>query len=166
VPLHAVAEFGVARRDVSTAFFVGRVVFAVPSALAGPLVSRLGPARAAGLSLAVQTVALLVLAGSGVFGLFGAAFVLLMLVQPVVYVAARTGIAGVSAGRQGRAFGWFGLVSDLGWVIGPVAAGAMLPRLGGGVFVVLAAATGVAVGVALFRRVRAPTRARDLASIT
>jgi hypothetical protein len=61
-----------------------------------------------------------------------------MMSQPVVYVAARSGITAVPGRHQGKAFGLFGLISDLGWVTGPLVTTALFTVVGGTVLLLLA----------------------------
>jgi MFS family permease len=138
VPLYAVGDLGTGRRTVSAVFFAGLAVFALVAAISAPVIRRTGVRQALTGSFAVQVAALAVAWRAGGFVLFAAGFVVLMAVQPLVYVAVRARIAEVGGDRAGSAFGWFGTISDLGWIIGPLVATGVLEAAGAGVFLALA----------------------------
>ncbi|UBU08937.1 MFS transporter [Nonomuraea gerenzanensis] len=159
-PLHGTGPLGAGERAVSLSFFLGLAVFAALSWVGGRVVhlSRGFPLAAA--VFAVQAAALALAWVTGSYGVFTAAFVALMAVQPLVYVNMRAVIGRLGEGRQGWAFGWFGLVSDLGWVAGPLLATAAYQVLGAGSFGLLAvvALAASALGAAAFPWLRAPFR--------
>ncbi|GAA2212124.1 hypothetical protein GCM10009850_075860 [Nonomuraea monospora] len=159
-PLHGTGPLGAGEQAVSVSFFLGLAVFAVFSWVGGRIVrlSRGFPLAAA--VFAVQAAALALAWVTGSYGVFTAAFIALMAVQPLVYVNMRAVIGRLGEGRQGWAFGWFGMVSDLGWVAGPIAATAAYQVLGGGSFALLAvvALAASALGAAAFPWLRAPFR--------
>ena len=119
----------------------GLGIFAIGSFFAGTLVERWGARNSAAAAFIVQTLALLGGAAAGMTGVFVAAFFIVMAVQPVVYVALRTSVTQLTEGNEGTAFGWFGLASDVGWILGPIVAGALFQGLHGAVLLVLAAVT-------------------------
>ncbi|MEV4473144.1 MFS transporter [Nonomuraea sp. NPDC049504] len=157
-PLHGTGPLGAGERAVSLSFFAGLAVFAAFSWVGGRVMhlSRRFPLAAA--VFAVQAAALAVAWLTGAYGVFTAAFIGLMAVQPLVYVNMRAVIGRLGEGRQGWAFGWFGLISDLGWVAGPLVATAAYQVFGGGSFALLAvvALAASALGAAAFPWLRAP----------
>jgi hypothetical protein len=66
-------------------------------------------------------------------------FLALMMAQPLVYVALRAVLTQISSTNQGATFGWFGLVSDLDWVLGPLITTGLLGVLDSLIFAVLGA---------------------------
>jgi DHA1 family multidrug resistance protein-like MFS transporter len=62
-----------------------------------------------------------------------------MTAQPLVYVALRAVLTQISRTNQGTTFGWFGLISDLGWVLGPLIMTGLLGVLDSLIFAVLGA---------------------------
>ncbi|HEY3609625.1 MAG TPA: MFS transporter [Pseudonocardiaceae bacterium] len=124
LPLYLSAANGsTARTAISLVFAVGLAVFGLVSWLLGRFAERLR-------LLALVRIGL-VFAAAGVAGLAGSAdvrpvvvcFSVVMVGQAVLYLTARRGIAelGSAMARQGRAFGLFGLASDVGNIIGPIA---------------------------------------------
>jgi len=82
-----------------------------------------------------------------------AGLLLFMTAQPVLYLVARQGVNLVPRHQLGRAFGAFGLVSDIGFILGPVLGAVAYAGLGTPAFLVMAVVAAVsAVGVALLRR--------------
>ncbi|TYB60270.1 MFS transporter [Nonomuraea sp. PA05] len=159
-PLHGTGPLGAGEQAVSVSFFLGLAVFAVFSWVGGRIVRLSGGFPLAAAVFAVQAAALALAWVTGSYGVFTAAFIGLMAVQPLVYVNMRAVIGRLGEGRQGWAFGWFGLVSDLGWVAGPIAATAAYQVLGGGSFALLAvvAVAASALSAAAFPWLRAPFR--------
>jgi MFS family permease len=81
-----------------------------------------------------------------------AGLLLFMTAQPVLYLVARQGVNLVPRHQLGRAFGAFGLVSDVGFILGPVLGAVAYAGLGTPAFLVMAVVAAVsAVGVALLR---------------
>lgn len=81
-----------------------------------------------------------------------AGLLLFMTAQPVLYLVARQGVNLVPRHQLGRAFGAFGLVSDIGFILGPVLGAVAYAGLGTPAFLVMAVVAAVsAVGVALLR---------------
>jgi MFS family permease len=156
LPLYATETIGVDTRTVSILFFVGLAAFAAVSAAGGPVVQRYGERTAAAVSLAVQAVALTAAGLVATVEGLAVSFFLLMVFQPLVYVAARSAISSIASAHQGKAFGLFGLISDLGWIAGPVLASAALATVHGNVMFLLAALAAVAaVGALALPRTRA-----------
>jgi MFS transporter, DHA1 family, multidrug resistance protein len=86
-----------------------------------------------------------------------AGLLLFMTAEPVLYLVARQGVNLVPRHQLGRAFGAFGLVSDIGFIVGPVLGAVAYAGLGTPAFLIMAVIAAVsAVGVALLRNL--PTR--------
>jgi len=85
-------------------------------------------------------------------------FVLFMVGYAALFLAARRGIMELraAAGRQGRAFGLFGLVSDAGNIAGPVVGTVLYEVTGRLVFVLLGGLAGLLLVLATRRRTAAP----------
>jgi MFS family permease len=97
-------------------------------------------------------------AGLAVVGVAGgvvavcAGFLVFMTAQPVVYMIARRGVNLVPQHQLGRAFGAFGLVSDIGFIVGPLLGTLLYSRGGASVFVVMGGIAAVAgIGALLVR---------------
>ncbi|AUX24485.1 uncharacterized protein SOCEGT47_050230 [Sorangium cellulosum] len=138
LPLYATRTLRLDARTVSLLFFVGLAASAAIYAIGGRPVQQHGERAVATIALFVQAAALTAAGASAVAGVLAASFVLLMISQPLVYVAARSGVTAVSGRGQGRAFGLFGLISDLGWVTGPIVVTPLLNTMGGSVLLLLA----------------------------
>lgn len=82
-----------------------------------------------------------------------AGLLLFMSAQPVLYLVARQGVNLVPRHQLGRAFGAFGLVSDIGFIVGPLLGALAYSGLGTSAFLVMAVvAAGAGLGAALLRR--------------
>jgi len=149
VPLYAESTLALEGRTVSIIFFIGLGLFAVVAAFAGGPVAKWGYKGTIAGTFGVQIAALLVCTWSSSPVAFTLAFWVVMAAQPLVYVAVRAGVAEIGRTRSGRAFGWFGLVSDLGWVLGPIAGSTLLPNLGPDLFAAMAGCAVAAVVGAL-----------------
>jgi MFS family permease len=146
---------------LSWMFFTGLIVFSALALFTGSLIARLGvlPVTAAAFAFAAVGFWLQATATTPAF-LF-AGFILFMLQQPLVYVASRTAMRSVPERQQGRAFGFFGCLSEFGWVAGPMLGVALVssswPR---GVFILFAAfALAGSIGF-LITLIRNPDRSR------
>jgi DHA1 family multidrug resistance protein-like MFS transporter len=81
-----------------------------------------------------------------------AGLLLFMTAQPVRYLVARQGVNLVPPHQLGRAFGAFGMVSDIGFVVGPFLGAFAYTRLGTSAFLVMAVvAVAAGLGVGLLR---------------
>lgn len=130
-------------RYISILFFLGLLTFSAVAALSGPALNRMGLPRLMSTAFAVATVGFITQAiATGPIAM-GAGFLVFMISQPLVYTAARAVIAAVPKHRQGRTFGYFGLISEFGWVFGPLAGATMTRTLGPEMFFCFAAATGL-----------------------
>lgn len=152
VPLYAGRHLSASQRSISVIFFVGLMLFAAVSAIAARPIAKVGYLRATAAAFALQTLGLAITAVTDSLTVFAIAFLVVMAVQPAVYVAVRASVAEVGRHQQGMAFGWFGLVSDIGWIAGPIAASTALNTSGAHVFAGLALLAGVAaIGTAISR---------------
>ncbi|MDF8263218.1 MFS transporter [Luteipulveratus flavus] len=140
-PLHLSEVLHASQTTIEVTFFCGLGIFAIGSFFAGALVERWGARRSAAAAFIVQTVALLIGAIAAMTGMFVTSFFVVMAAQPIVYVALRTSVTQLTEGHEGTAFGWFGLASDIGWILGPIVAGALFQGLHRNVLLVLAAVT-------------------------
>lgn len=147
LPLYAGRHLGATESAISWLFFAGLVIFALMSAAAGPLAERRGPIPVMTAAFTLSAVTLAVMTATTWVPAFYAAFLALMIFQPVVYVCTRSLVARVSDRRQGTAFGVFGLMSDIGWVAGPLAGTALLETFGRPAFGVLCALTVLATAL-------------------
>jgi MFS family permease len=140
LPLY-LADHGHGTQATSVVFGVGLTVFAVVSWLVGrrlerrPIVSVLDT----GMAFCVVGIAIVSLGSS--LGIVVTAFVTVMVGQPLLYVAARRGVTELqqAAALDGRSFGLFGAVSDVGYSVGPIIGSALFAAMGGGAFATLAA---------------------------
>lgn len=91
-----------------------------------------------------------------------AGLLLFMTAQPVLYLVARQGVNLVPRHLLGRAFGAFGLVSDIGFVVGPLLGALAYTWLGISAFLAMAVvAAAAALGVTLLRVFRGGLVAED-----
>ncbi|WP_410655367.1 MFS transporter [Amycolatopsis sp. lyj-112] len=91
-----------------------------------------------------------------------AGLLLFMSAQPVLYLVARQGVNLVPRHQLGRAFGAFGLVSDIGFIIGPLLGALAYSQLGTSAFLVMAVVAAAAgLGAALLRRLPDRLLAKD-----
>jgi MFS family permease len=138
-----------ARGAISVVFVVGLATSAVSMWALGRFTERVGlvPLIATGLAFLGGGLAAMAVSASVVP--VAAAFMVVMVGYAILFLTARRGIVELksAAANQGTAFGLFGLVSDVGNVLGPVA-GVVLYELTGRVsFVVLGALSGLLVVV-------------------
>lgn len=139
---------------VSWMFFAGLVIFSAVSFFSGGLLIRLGilPVTAAAFSLAAIGFALQGAAKTPSVLFIG--FLIFMLQQPLVYVASRAAMRSVPERQQGRAFGFFGCLSEFGWVAGPLIGAGLITSWSRSLFLLFAAVAllgGVALLVAQIR---------------
>jgi MFS family permease len=133
---------------VSFMFFAGLIVFSAVAFFTGDLVIRLGilPVTAGAFAFAAVGFALQWAATTPSILLLG--FLVFMLQQPLVYVASRAVMRSVPERQQGRAFGFFGGLSEFGWVAGPLIGAALVASWPSGLFL-LFAGVALLVSVAL-----------------
>ena len=138
LPLAIGAQHGGGVTATAILFTWGLVVFAAVSAAGGRLVERVNPVSFSGAGLVLTAGSLAIIGWSEDYVALAIGFTAFMALQPLLYVTTRRGLSERCAG-QARAFGYFGAVSDLGFVIGPALGTALLSLLAGSVFFVLAA---------------------------
>lgn len=150
LPLYLSADQeGPARAAISLVFAIGLATFGVVSWLLGRFTERLRLLVLVRIGLVFSAVGLAGLAGSAHVLLVSAWFILIMVGQAVLYLAARRGVVELQSAmaRQGRAFGLFGLASDIGNVIGPIVGVVLYGLTGRLSFVLLGALSGLLFGV-------------------
>ncbi|HEX3648950.1 MAG TPA: MFS transporter, partial [Pseudonocardiaceae bacterium] len=138
LPLYLVNANGAATRgEVSALFVIGLATFGVSSWFAGKHAGRrtlfgmirfgllIGVAGLGGLAISTRLVPV------------AAGFVLIMIGQSVLYLAARQGVAARASATDGHAFGLFGLISDIGNITGPLVGVALYEWTGRLVFPLL-----------------------------
>lgn len=146
LPLYLSADQeGTARGAISLVFAIGLAAFGLASWLLGRFADRLRLLVLVRLGLVFSAVGLAGLAVSANVLSVSAWFILIMLGQAVLYLAARRGIVELQSAmtRQGKAFGLFGLASDVGNVIGPIIGVALYGLTGRLSFVLLGALSGL-----------------------
>jgi MFS family permease len=138
-----------ARGAISVVFVVGLATSAVCMWALGRFTERIGLVPLIATGLAFLGTGLAGMAVSAAVVPVAAAFMVVMVGYAVLFLTARRGIVELksAAANQGTAFGLFGLVSDVGNVLGPVV-GVVLYELTGRVsFVVLGAVSGLLIMV-------------------
>lgn len=147
LPLHIEATSRAdALRVTSALFTAGLVVFGIVSVTCARFVERWPLLVVTAVAFWASAAGLLVIGVVGGVAAVAAGFVVFMATEPVLYVVARRGVSLVPADRLGRAYGAFGLVSDIGFIVGPTVGSLLYGHLGAGTFVALAglaAATGL-----------------------
>ncbi|GAA4432125.1 hypothetical protein GCM10023148_37450 [Actinokineospora soli] len=157
IPLHLDAVTGDGVAFTSVIFSIGLAVFMVGTVASAKLVERNPLLVVGGIAFAIEGAGLLLLGlTDGVIALC-AGFLVFMGAQPVLYMIARQGVNLVPKHQLGRAFGAFGLVSDIGFIVGPLLGALVFGWIGSGVFLVLAVITLAAAVAALALR-RLPNR--------
>jgi MFS family permease len=143
------AATGSARGAISVVFVVGLATSAVSMWVLGRVADRLALVPLVGVGLLLLGGGLAGMAASAAVLPVAAAFLVVMVGYAVLFLTARRGIVELrsAAASQGAAFGLFGLVSDVGNVLGPVV-GVVLYELTGRVsFLLLGAFAGLLVAV-------------------
>jgi DHA1 family multidrug resistance protein-like MFS transporter len=139
LPLYAHNRLGVDQRTISLLFFFGLLLFALASPAGGAIASRIPALKLVTAALLVQLAALCLPTLVPGISTLAMGFLALMTAQPLVYVALRAVLTQISRTNQGTTFGWFGLISDLGWVLGPLIMTGLLGVLDSLIFAVLGA---------------------------
>ncbi|ROP35776.1 homoserine O-acetyltransferase MetX [Saccharothrix texasensis] len=134
-----------ARGAISLVFAIGLAAFGVVSWLLGRYASRLGLVAMAVVGLAFAAVGTAGLYASAEVWPVAACFVVLMVGQAALYLTARRGVVELRSAmtRQGKAFGLFGLVSDIGNILGPLLGVALYELTGRVSFLVIGALSGL-----------------------
>jgi MFS family permease len=146
LPLHLDAgRDASARGAIAVVFVIGLATFGLCTWLLGRHAERLRLVTLVKVGLALSAVGLAGLATSTATLPVAAWFVLIMTGQAVLYLTARRGVVELRSAmtRQGKAFGLFGLASDVGNIIGPVVGVALYAWTGSGSFVLLGALSGL-----------------------
>lgn len=133
LPLTIDSTLGGGMAATSAIFAWGLVVFALVSGAGGGLAERVRPVSFAGVSFLLMAVCLGVIGWSRGLWPLTIAFTGFMALQPLLYVVARRGLSERCAGR-GSAFGYFGAISDIGFVIGPLIGTLLVAQLGDGAY--------------------------------
>jgi MFS family permease len=143
------AAEGSARGAISVVFVVGLATSAVSMWALGRYTERFGLVPMIGSGLAILGVGLAAMALSASVVPVAAAFVVVMVGYAILFLTARRGIVELksAADSQGTAFGLFGLVSDVGNVLGPVAGVVLYELTGRTSFILLGALSGLLVVV-------------------
>lgn len=143
------AAEGSARGAISVVFVVGLATSAVSMWALGRYTERFGLVPMIGSGLTILGVGLATMALSASVVPVAAAFVVVMVGYAILFLTARRGIVELKAAEdsQGTAFGLFGLVSDVGNVLGPVAGVVLYELTGRTSFVLLGALSGLLVVV-------------------
>jgi len=139
LPLYTHNRLGVDQRTISTLFFIGLLLFALASPIGGMIASRIPTLKLTATALLIQLVALCLPTVVPGISALAIGFLAVMAAQPLVYVALRSTLTQLGNANQGATFGWFGLISDLGWVLGPLIMTGLLDVLNNVTFAVLAA---------------------------
>jgi MFS transporter, DHA1 family, multidrug resistance protein len=138
LPLTIGTQLGGGMAATAILFTWGLIVFAAVSGLGGGLVERVHPLSFSGVAFVLMAACLAVIGWAGDYVLLAIAFTAFMAIQPLLYVVARRGLSELCAG-QARAFGYFGAVSDVGFVVGPSIGTLLLALLAGSAYFALAA---------------------------
>jgi DHA1 family multidrug resistance protein-like MFS transporter len=159
VPLHLDRVTGNGIGYTSVIFTASLAVFMVVALTCGRLVESRPLLMISALAFGAEAVGL---AGVGLFdgiAAMCAGLLLFMTAEPVLYLVARQGVNLVPRHQLGKAFGAFGLVSDIGFIAGPLLGGLAYSRLGTSAFLIMAfVAAGAGLAAVLLRR--APDRLR------
>lgn len=138
-----------ARGAISVVFVVGLATSAVGMWAIGRYTERVNLVTLIGAGLACLAVGLAAMAVSPGVVPVAASFMVVMIGYAILYLSARRGIVELksASASQGKAFGLFGLVSDVGNVLGPIV-GVVLYELTGRVsFVLLGMLSGLLLAV-------------------
>lgn len=141
LPLHVQHVARDAVGVTSILFTLGLITFAVISPISGHLIERAPLLLTGAAAFAVATLGLAGQTAASSVWLLGAAFLLFMATQPVLYTIDRRGIGIIPERSLGRTFGVFGLLSDLGFIVGPLVGTFLFTHVGRNAFVLLGGAT-------------------------
>jgi MFS family permease len=143
------AAAGSARGAISIVFVVGLATSAVSMWALGRYTEKFALVPMIATGLAVLGVGLAAMSISASVVPVAAAFLVVMVGYAILFLTARRGIVELksAADSQGTAFGLFGLVSDVGNVLGPVAGVVLYELTGRTSFVVLGVFSGLLVVV-------------------
>jgi MFS family permease len=123
-PLYLKDTFGVSYQGVAWLFSAGLIIFAIAAPASGYFVDRLDAKHTIVLLLTLlgaTAACLLIVASVHTLEAVVIVFLFFMICQVTIYVLARKGLrVSVGSERSGLAFGMFGVISDVGWLVGPV----------------------------------------------
>jgi MFS family permease len=143
LPLH-IQHFTTGAVGVTSILFtLGLVLFAVVSPISGYLVERAPLLVTGAVAFAVAALALAGQTAASSVWTLGGAFVLFMATQPVLYTVDRRGIGIIPEHSLGRMFGLFGLLSDLGFILGPLLGTFLFAHVNRNAFAVLGGVTAI-----------------------
>ncbi|MEV6823658.1 MFS transporter [Amycolatopsis sp. NPDC051102] len=157
VPLHLDRVTGNGVGYTSVIFTASLAVFMLVALTCGRLVETRPLLVISAFAFGAEAVGL---AGVGLFdgiAAMGAGLLLFMTAEPVLYLVARQGVSLVPRHQLGRAFGAFGLVSDIGFIVGPLLGALAYFRLGTTAFLIMALVAAAACVTAVLLR-RTPDR--------
>lgn len=153
VPLHLDRVTGNGVAYTSVIFTAGLAVFMVVAMTCARFVESRPLLVISAMAFGVEAV------GLAAVGLFDgvvamcAGLLLFMTAEPVLYLVARQGVNLVPRHQLGRAFGAFGMVSDIGFIVGPLLGALAYVQLGTSAFLIMAVvAACAALGATLLRR--------------
>jgi MFS family permease len=165
LPLYlSTAQETSARTAISLVFIAGLAASGLSLWVLGRCTQRLRPVALVATGLPILAAGLAAMAGSARVLPVAAAFVVFMVGYALLFLSARRGILELktAAIHQGKAFGLFGMVSDVGNIVGPIAGIALYELTGRVSFLLLGALAGlflVALAASLGRAARVPARA-------
>jgi MFS family permease len=138
LPLYLSEHQGTAARGtISLVFVIGLAAFGLSTWALGRWTERLRLVPLIQIGLVVSALGLTGLAASAGVVPVTAGFILVMVGYAVLYLTARRGIVELRSAMTGRAFGLFGLIGDIGSVLGPIAGVALYEWTGRLSFVLL-----------------------------
>jgi MFS family permease len=144
VPLHLDELTGDGVVYTSVIFTAGLAVFMLGATFGGRFVESKPLLGIVVVAFAVEAVGLAAVGLLDGVAAMSAGLLLFMIAQPVLYLVARQGVSLVPRQLRGRAFGVFGLVSDIGFIVGPLLGAVAYAGLGTPVFLIMAALAAVA----------------------
>jgi MFS family permease len=157
LPLHLDRVTGNGIAYTSVLFTIALAVFMIGTITCARLIESRPLLAVATVAFAAEAVGLAVMGLVGGIVAMCVGLLVFMTAQPVLYMVARRGVNLVPSHQLGRAFGAFGLVSDIGFIAGPLLGALLYSRVGTAAFVVMAAVAGLAALGALVSR-RLPDR--------
>jgi MFS family permease len=153
LPLHLDRLTGNGIGYTSVLFTIALAVFMIGTVTCARLIESRPLLVVATAAFGAEAVGLAVMGLTGGIVALCAGLLVFMTAQPVLYMVARRGVNLVPRHQLGRAFGAFGLVSDIGFIAGPLLGALIYSRIGTGAFLVMAGVAGAAaVGALLLRR--------------
>jgi MFS transporter, DHA1 family, multidrug resistance protein len=153
LPLHLDRLTGNGIGYTSVLFTIALAVFMIGTVTCARLIESRPLLVVATAAFGAEAVGLAVMGLTGGVVALCAGLLVFMTAQPVLYMVARRGVNLVPRHQLGRAFGAFGLVSDIGFIAGPLLGALIYSRIGTGAFLVMAGVAGAAaLGALLLRR--------------